>query len=116
MPETPQADKYFPLPRHIDALALRPILRADLVPARDVEHPIDSGHRAAQRIRIRDVSRTDIDPERDEVLCAFRVPRNRDHLVSGIDQLPGDATADEAGGPRHKALRHRRAPGRSDAV
>src|SRR3989449_1626697 len=114
--EIPHGGQHVPRARHIDALALRPILRADLVPARDVEHPIDSGHRAAQRIRIRDVSRTDIDPERDEVLCAFRVPRNRDHLVSGIDQLPGDATADEAGGPRHKVLRHRLAPGRSDAV
>src|SRR3989442_14498770 len=47
---------------------------------------------------------------RDEVPSAFWVPRDRDHLVAGIDQLPGDPTADEAGSSRHEVLRHRRAP------
>src|SRR3989475_12824584 len=92
--------------RQINAIALRPIFRADLVPARDMEHPIDTGHRAAQRIGIRDVSRTDIDPEGEEVSRVLWVPRDRDDIVTGIDQLPGDTTADETGGARHEILRH----------
>ena len=97
---------HVPRTRDVYPLSIRRVFRPDLVPARDVEHPVHAGHRAAQGIRIRDVSATDIDADGDEILGALRITRNRDDVVAGVDQLPGDTTANEARGARHEVLRH----------
>src|SRR5206468_12007449 len=90
-----------------DALSARPILRAAVVPARAVQDAIDARHRAAQRVRIRDVSPADVDPDGIEIPSRRESAGDRDDLMAGVDQLPGDATPDEAGGAGHEVLRHR---------
>src|SRR5207244_11867712 len=100
--------QHVPSADDIDPLSHRWVFRPDLLPACNVEHRVNAGHRAAQGIRIRGVSATDIDTDGDQVLGALRIPRNRDDIVAGVDQLPGDTTADEARGARHEILRHRR--------
>src|SRR5947199_4131631 len=83
-------------------------IRPKLVPTRDIQDTVDARHRSAQGIRIRDVSSADIDANRLEVARALRIAGDRHDIVTGVDQLPRDATPDEAGGARHAVLRHPR--------
>src|SRR6267143_2451226 len=89
----------------VDALALRAVLGPDLVPARDVEHAVHSGHRGPERFGNRDVPRADVDAELSEIGSPRRIPDDRDDLVATLDELPDHPTADEARGAGHKVLR-----------